>query len=80
VHDVAVLPRARGAGACGLYLAGMRDLAARLGLGRLCLVAVGGTVAYWTRHGFCAVDADGGLSAILASYGGGGTYMTVDVP
>lgn len=68
LHDVALLPEARGAGAGTVVLALLLAHAAALKLDRLCLVAVNGSVPYWTRQGFVVTNAVA-LQARLASYG-----------
>lgn len=65
IHDVALLPAARGAGHVAALLAAP--------LPRLTLVAVDGTGGYWARHGFA--DAPCSDAAALASYGEGARFM-----
>lgn len=76
LHDVALLPRARGLGFGDALVADLGALATRTALPALALVAVGGTVPYWRRQGFeVAHDGGAGLAAKLASYGGEAAYM-----
>jgi GNAT superfamily N-acetyltransferase len=75
IHDLALLPRARGTGTAGLAVADAIALARGLGLPSLSLVAVNGSTGFWARQGF-AVVSDPLLDAKLASYGGGARFMT----
>lgn len=72
LHDMAIAPEHRGAG-FGSRLAGHLFSAARAqGYARVSLVSVGGSGAFWTRHGFQPrpeVPAPAG-------YGPGATYMS----
>ncbi|TGE01264.1 GNAT family N-acetyltransferase [Methylobacterium nonmethylotrophicum] len=52
IHDVALVPEARGRGAAGEVVALMRGEAARRGLPEMVLVAVGDAAGFWRRHGF----------------------------
>jgi GNAT superfamily N-acetyltransferase len=71
IHDVALLPEARGSrlgASATAYLAGVaRDH----GLRRLALTAVNDSAAFWSRQGFSAVQID----KDLASYGADAAYM-----
>jgi len=76
LHDIALLPQARGLGFGDALVADLVAQAARASLPALALVAVGGTVPYWRRRGFEVAGADrAGLAAKLASYGGDAAYM-----
>lgn len=66
IHDVAVLPEARGAGAVAAILEQMARVTQPL---PLALVAVGGADGYWRRHGFSAAAGDG------SAFGPGAIYM-----
>ena len=68
VHDVVVLPQARGRGAAAALIGRLADLARRQGLAALALVSVYDTQALWARCGFAVVD-DARFAAKLASYG-----------
>lgn len=72
LHDVAILPEARGRGAAGAYVEYLGRVAGELGLRRLALVSVYGTAPLWTRFGFAPVSA--GVPP-LASYGPSAVYM-----
>lgn len=74
IHDVALLPAARGRGAAGRLMPLLRE-AAR-GLPELSLVAVGGSVPFWHRQGFAVVD-DPALTDKLRSYDAGARFMTL---
>lgn len=71
IHDLALLPEARGRGhaaeAVRLLVAQARVLA----IATLSLVAVGASPAFWRHLGFQPVNAAGNL----ASYGAGACYM-----
>lgn len=72
LHDVALLPAARGQGAAKRLLALLERKAGDLS--EISLVAVGGTAGFWGRLGFTAPDLPG-LAAKLANYGTGARYM-----
>ncbi|MGA0596565.1 GNAT family N-acetyltransferase [Enterovirga sp. CN4-39] len=74
VHDVALLPEARGSGAGSAIVARIAACAASAGLPNLSLVAVDGALSFWERHGF-RVDDAAVPSADLSSYGEGARYM-----
>lgn len=71
IHDVAVLPAARGLGAAAAYVDYAAGLARGRGLRALALVSVYGTAPLWARLGFAPAAGPG-----LASYGPGAVYMT----
>ncbi len=74
VHDVAVLPAARGNGAAVRCISHMREVARRRALARLGLLSLYGTAAMWGRSGFVADDA---IDA--SAYGAKACYMTAPV-
>lgn len=75
IHDVAILPEARGSGAAGTVARHLIAHAGRLGLPCLSLVAVNGSAPFWARHGF--TDAtDEALAARLGGYGADARFMT----
>lgn len=74
VHDIAILPGARGRGAARAAMEMLSALAAREGLPLLALVAIPGTRAFWRGQGFVVVDRPA-LAAKLASYGAGSRFM-----
>jgi ribosomal protein S18 acetylase RimI-like enzyme len=73
IHDVALLPTARGSGHAARLLAGLEARAARDGIGLATLVAVAGKSGYWSRRGFRLAPAAG---PGLASYGAGAVFMS----
>ncbi|SNB62263.1 Acetyltransferase (GNAT) family protein [Arboricoccus pini] len=75
VHDVALLPPARGLGAGVALMAKLEIHARALGLREMALIAVYDAPRYWARHGFTPVLDDAALAAKTASYGTGTTYM-----
>ena len=74
IHDVVVLPAARGQGAAGLLVDVFEAVARRHALASLALVSVYGTYVYWERFGFQATG-DPGLADKLKSYGETARYM-----
>ena len=74
VHDVAILPEARGQfltrALCAIY----EELAKRSGITRMALVSVYGTAPLWAESGFAVVD-DLSLNEKLVSYGPTARYM-----
>lgn len=73
IHDIALLPQARGSGAPSAILPLMIRHAETLA-DNISLVAVGGTAPFWQRHGFAAAG-DQALARKLASYGDDARYM-----
>ncbi|PZO00760.1 MAG: GNAT family N-acetyltransferase [Hyphomicrobiales bacterium] len=74
IHDLALLPAARGSGAGRAIVARLAEIAARCGLPCLALVAIDGSPGFWQRHGFRVLH-DGALAAKLASYDDAARYM-----
>ncbi|HEX7872047.1 MAG TPA: GNAT family N-acetyltransferase [Sphingobium sp.] len=75
LHDLALLPDARGTGAGASGVALALDRARCAGFAETCLVAVGGADSFWASRGFEAV-ADAAIAAKLhASYGPDALYM-----
>jgi len=74
IHDVVVLPEARGHGASAAYVADMRMVAVQVNLASLALVSVYGTTPLWSRLGFRVVE-DASLVSKLMSYGKTAKYM-----
>ncbi|GBQ30343.1 N-acetyltransferase GCN5 [Gluconacetobacter azotocaptans DSM 13594] len=75
LHDIALLPGARGRGAAGAALALIAGLAARSGLDRVALVATGSAAPYWVRAGFMVLD-EPAAAEILATYDPDARLMT----
>ena len=78
LHDVVVLPEARGYGAAETYLRHVQSLATTAGFGTLALVSVYGSNALWERFGFkpCTYP---GLEAKLGLYGSSAIYLTLNL-
>ncbi len=74
IHDIALLPVARGSGAAAAIVALLIRHAATIA-DNISLVAVGGTSPFWAAQRF-ARRADPALAAKLASYGGDACYMS----
>ena len=62
LHDIALLPAARGSGAGRAALDFIRAEARALGFSDIALMAVGGADRYWTKQGFAYVPCDIGPS------------------
>lgn len=78
VHDVAILPQARGRNMAGRYLDAIRAIASGRGIVHLACVSVYGTVGFWARHGF-EEAADPRLKTKLKAYGETARYMIAPV-
>jgi ribosomal protein S18 acetylase RimI-like enzyme len=74
LHDLALLPAARGVGAGGTATRLLVEQARASGFATLALVAVNGSVPFWTRHGFREVDHPA-LRTKLSSYEAQARYM-----
>lgn len=75
LHDMAVHPDARGLGVAGRLLEAARTRAHAVGVEALVLVAVQGSVPYWTRHGFATVAPSPPIAAKLRTFGDGAHFM-----
>jgi GNAT superfamily N-acetyltransferase len=75
IHDVALLPEARGDGSGGLYVELMEECARETGVDFLALVSVYDNQPFWAKRGFEVVSAPE-LGAKLRSYGPTAQYMT----
>ena len=71
VHDLALLPEARGRGYASEAVALLLRVAGPLGLS---LVSVGSASGFWRRHGFVPVG-DAAVPASLSSYGAGARLL-----
>lgn len=67
LHDIALLPHARGWGAPSTALTILAERAAQAGLSRIALIATGSAGAYWLRAGFTPIDLPE-AATILTSY------------
>ncbi len=74
VHDVAVLPEARGGGAGAAYMAHAEAVAAAGGWPAIALIAAYGTARLWRRFGFQEAGAIA-APAKLAAYGPEARYL-----
>lgn len=74
IHDIALLPEARGTGGANAVVARLIAQAGALGVGTISLVAVNDSVAFWMRHGFRVV-ADAALDKKLRSYDADARFM-----
>jgi GNAT superfamily N-acetyltransferase len=74
IHDVAVLPQARGRRSAAKLIEITANLSRKLGIPCMALVSVYNTRILWTRLGF-EVVADGALIDKLKSYGQAACYM-----
>ncbi len=72
LHDIALLPAARGAGAATALLDILSAHARELGLTRTSLVAVNASRPIWERRGFAVADD---AHPDLSSYGGEAWFM-----
>ena len=75
IHDLALLPQARGTGAAPAIVARLAARAQDAGFGAMSLVAVNGSVGFWEKQGFRIEPGDAALAAKLASYGGDARFM-----
>ncbi len=74
LHDVALLPAARGTGAAAMIVGDILRHARAAGFANVSLVAVNGSLPFWYKHGFRAVQAPE-LAEKLASYEGTARLM-----
>jgi hypothetical protein len=74
LHDIALLPEARGVGHTHAVVFKLIEEALNMGLTTISLVAVGGTVPFWRAHRFVAVS-DPALTRVLAGYDAEASFM-----
>lgn len=74
LHDLALLPNARGTGAAAQIVGDMLRHARSEGFPSVSLVAVNGSLPFWYKHGFRTVDLPE-LAAKLGSYETAARYM-----
>ncbi len=74
LHDLALLPAARGTGAAGAIVASVLAHARQKGFAIASLVAVNGSVPFWQRQGFI-VNEDPALREKLATYEDAARFM-----
>lgn len=75
VHDVAILPEARGHRAAARFVAILDGQARALGVAHLACVSVYGTVGFWSGLGFETEDGPDSKEK-LSRYGDSARYMT----
>jgi ribosomal protein S18 acetylase RimI-like enzyme len=78
IHDIALLPEARGTGAATAVIDRLVAHAGQRGLRNISLVAVNDSGQFWRRHGFDSVD-DPKLAAKLRSYDGNARFMVREI-
>lgn len=78
LHDLALLPAARGGGAGAAIVARIAAHARSQGFATMSLVAVGGSAGFWGRQGFSVVEHPA-LAEKLASYGEAARFMRRDL-
>lgn len=76
LHDLALLPSARGRGAAPMVVALLAAHAHDLGFPTMSLVAVNGSIPFWERLGFAPAATQ---PAALASYDGDARLMVRDL-
>jgi GNAT superfamily N-acetyltransferase len=74
LHDLAILPKARGTGAAAMIVGEILRHARATGFANISLVAVNGSLPFWHKHGFRAVKAPE-LDAKLTSYEAAAKFM-----
>ncbi|MGQ3357178.1 MAG: GNAT family N-acetyltransferase [Phreatobacter sp.] len=74
IHDIALLPAARGTGAAAEIVEALKAEARGQGLPAISLVAVNGSAGFWRRMGFAETSIPA-LAPKLASYGADARYM-----
>ncbi|KAL8973658.1 MAG: hypothetical protein Q9197_002085 [Variospora fuerteventurae] len=73
IHDLAILPEARGRGLAQECINKLFGIAQRYPT--TSLVSVYGTAPFWGRFGFVPEEIDEGLKTKLLDYGDGATYL-----
>ncbi|ACL62109.1 GCN5-related N-acetyltransferase [Methylobacterium nodulans ORS 2060] len=79
IHDIALLPIARGTGAASAMIPNLMRHAATARLPNVSLVAVNNSMEFWERHGF-RVFEDPSLGTKLSSYDEDARFMFRSVP
>ena len=75
IHDVVLSETARGEGWVSRLLPKLVDIATGLGLTRLTLIAVGGSLAFWRRQGFSVTEDPALQAATRDKYGSAAVHM-----
>jgi ribosomal protein S18 acetylase RimI-like enzyme len=78
IHDLALLPAARGTGAADAVVRALASDAAAAGFRDMQLVAVNGSTGFWQRHGFRRVERPE-LAPKLRSYDEDACFMVRDL-
>lgn len=78
IHDVAILPDARGRGSAESFVQHVAAVALSRGISSLALVSVYGTDPMWSKYGF-KVQEELPLRTKLQSYGDDAKYMVADL-
>lgn len=78
IHDVALLPEARGSGAASAIVKAIIAQAEALGTPNLSLVAVNQSVPFWSRFGF-GVTHEPSLAAKLLTYDADARFMVLEL-
>jgi len=78
IHDLALLPGARGGGAASACVDRLAAHARASGFVRMALVAVGNSAGFWRRQGFREAH-DEALARKLASYDDAARYLVRDL-
>lgn len=79
IHDLALLPLARGIGASDRVISALTKHAGAMGFASMALVAVNGSAGFWARHGFVVEDRPE-LAEKLRAYEADARYMTRRLP
>ncbi|VXC82640.1 GNAT family N-acetyltransferase [Sphingomonas sp. AX6] len=79
LHDLALMPEARGSGAARGFVGWLVDHARAEGRSRIALVAVNDAAPFWEGQGFAGLDSPA-LRGKLASYGDDARYMVRALP
>lgn len=74
LHDLALLPLARGVGVAGKIVAALTRHAEAMNFASMSLVAVNGSQPFWTRQGFAVADLPD-LAEKLRGYEDAARYM-----
>jgi predicted N-acetyltransferase YhbS len=79
LHDLSVVPSARGSKIGSTLVARLFDLCRLLSHSQMSLVAVQNSAAYWRRFGFASQILNSLLRDKLASYGEGSEFMLCQI-
>ncbi|KAM0811640.1 hypothetical protein AB5N19_11996 [Seiridium cardinale] len=73
IHDIAILPKARGGGHAAAGITKLLAVGERFPT--TCLISIYGTAPFWSRFGFVPEPVDGVLAEKLLDYGDDATYL-----